>query len=311
MKISVIVAIYKPNRKYLLEELDSISAQSEIPDEVILIDDNSSDGTVEFLTDYIGNSKLNIWKLVENQTNIGCKDTFIKGMSLATGDVVFLADQDDLWNKDRVRIMRFAMEKTPSAAVLCCDFISFKEDNPIAEDYSKIQNDNISVELLNTEKDASINHPGCTYCIRTSFYKDLSHCFNHNSYHDIILYTTAWMQESLYCVHYKLHLYRRHSNALSLASTEYNKYKRLNRVRESYSIMLDVMSHYRLPETLTNRRIKAFELWHIRRINVLEKQTPKRVFFVLMSFRFYRSIMTIFVDILPERICMLIKKFGL
>ena len=59
MKLSLVMATYN-GEKYLRDQLDSIYRQTVVPDEVIVVDDNSRDGTVAILEDY----KKKIWSLL-------------------------------------------------------------------------------------------------------------------------------------------------------------------------------------------------------------------------------------------------------
>ena len=84
---------------YLREQLDSIYGQTLVPDEVIVVDDCSTDGTVEILKEYSIKYGL---KFYINDTNLGYNKNFAKGISLANGDYICLSDQDDVWKPDKV-----------------------------------------------------------------------------------------------------------------------------------------------------------------------------------------------------------------
>lgn len=84
---------------YLREQLDSIYGQTLVPDEVIVIDDCSTDGTVEILKEYSQRYGL---KYYINDTNLGFNKNFAKGISLANGDYICLSDQDDVWKPNKV-----------------------------------------------------------------------------------------------------------------------------------------------------------------------------------------------------------------
>lgn len=57
MKVSLVMAVYN-GEKYLIEQLDSIRKQTYIIDEVILIDDVSTDNSYELIHQYIDGYKL-------------------------------------------------------------------------------------------------------------------------------------------------------------------------------------------------------------------------------------------------------------
>lgn len=104
MKISLVLATYN-GEKYLKKQLDSIINQTTKIDEIIIVDDCSIDETVNIVTKYIRNNNLMDWKFVVNDENLGYRKNFRKAISMATGDIIFLCDQDDIWSKYKVEKM--------------------------------------------------------------------------------------------------------------------------------------------------------------------------------------------------------------
>ena len=62
MKTSIAMTTYN-GMDYLEELLDSIRTQTRIPDEVVIVDDCSTDGTPDFVIDYIERYGLSGWKI--------------------------------------------------------------------------------------------------------------------------------------------------------------------------------------------------------------------------------------------------------
>jgi cellulose synthase/poly-beta-1,6-N-acetylglucosamine synthase-like glycosyltransferase len=104
-KISVCIATYN-GAKYVGEQIASIQAQIGERDEIIVVDDASADNTVA-VVEAIGDPRI---KLTVHKENAGYVATFGHSLSLATGDYVFLADQDDHWAPGRVAAMAAALE---------------------------------------------------------------------------------------------------------------------------------------------------------------------------------------------------------
>ena len=75
--ISLVMPTYN-GETYLREQLDSIYGQTLVPDEVIVVDDCSTDGTVEILKEYSIKYGL---KFYINDTNLGYNKNFAKGIS--------------------------------------------------------------------------------------------------------------------------------------------------------------------------------------------------------------------------------------
>lgn len=102
MKISVALCTYNGER-FLEEQLQSIAAQTRPPDEVIVSDDASADGTVSLLHDFAQRNALSI-RVSVNKRPLGVLKNFEKAIGMCGGDVIFLCDQDDVWHPDKMRI---------------------------------------------------------------------------------------------------------------------------------------------------------------------------------------------------------------
>ena len=122
MTVSVCMGIYN-GEKYIEEQLDSILRQTRRAEEVILCDDCSTDRTVEIVRLFIEKHGLGeSWRLCCNKENRGYPGNFYYAMSLCAGDVVFLADQDDIWAETKLERMCAVLEEHPEAEVLACKF---------------------------------------------------------------------------------------------------------------------------------------------------------------------------------------------
>ena len=96
---SVCIAAYN-GELYIKKQVVSILEQLNTNDELIIIDDNSSDSTINIINDI----KDNRIKLYINKLNLGHVKTFEKAITLANGDYIFLSDQDDYWLPNRLNI---------------------------------------------------------------------------------------------------------------------------------------------------------------------------------------------------------------
>jgi len=99
--VSVAMATYNGDR-YLKEQLDSIYNQTYKNIEVIVCDDCSSDKTIEILEEYSNKFGL---KYFVNEMNLGFKKNFEKAISLCTGGLIALADQDDIWIQNKIEVL--------------------------------------------------------------------------------------------------------------------------------------------------------------------------------------------------------------
>jgi glycosyltransferase involved in cell wall biosynthesis len=105
-RYSVCMATYNGQR-FLDRQMTSILAQLGPDDEVVVVDDGSSDGTVDMLRNF-GDPRIT---LLQNPQNMGVNATFERAMAEARGDVIFLSDQDDVWLPGRLEFMAKACQR--------------------------------------------------------------------------------------------------------------------------------------------------------------------------------------------------------
>lgn len=96
--ISVCIATFN-GEQYIKEQLDSILPQLKIEDEVIISDDGSSDATLNIVKTY-NDARIKIFKNPKK----GVIYNFENAIRNALGDYIFLSDQDDIWNNNKVAV---------------------------------------------------------------------------------------------------------------------------------------------------------------------------------------------------------------
>lgn len=117
--ISVVLASYN-GEKYIEKQLESIARQSLPADEVIICDDCSSDRTAGIVSEFIEKNELSGWKLTVNGHNKGYSLNFLDAVNMASGDIIFMSDQDDVWHTDKLEVMSRVMSERPDITALCC-----------------------------------------------------------------------------------------------------------------------------------------------------------------------------------------------
>lgn len=100
-RISVVMATFNGGR-FIAPQLESILGQTLPPDEVVIVDDGSTDGTLDVARRLVGRANV---RIEVNATRLGPIGNFEKAMRLATGDLVFFADQDDEWLPEKIEVM--------------------------------------------------------------------------------------------------------------------------------------------------------------------------------------------------------------
>ena len=89
--ISIVIPVYNVE-KYVKETLISVKNQNSEPDEVIIINDGSTDNSYEIIKEF---SELNKWKIFQTE-NQGLGLTRNHGKSLAKSEYIYFLDSDDI-----------------------------------------------------------------------------------------------------------------------------------------------------------------------------------------------------------------------
>lgn len=128
-KISVAIATYN-GEKYLREQLDSLYSQTIKPDEVVVVDDCSSDGTSMILEEYRQRYGL---RFFINSNNLGVNRNFEKAIRNCTGDYIAISDQDDVWMPNKIETSLLKLKEIEKGKPACVTSKSI----PVTKDLSR------------------------------------------------------------------------------------------------------------------------------------------------------------------------------
>lgn len=117
MKISIAMATYN-GEKYIEQQLNSILCQNRLADEVIICDDQSTDATADIVKKFIEKHHLDNWHFEINAENKGFIGNFFGAIRKTTGDIIFLCDQDDEWETNRLQHMEKIIIDNPHIKAL-------------------------------------------------------------------------------------------------------------------------------------------------------------------------------------------------
>ena len=98
--ISIIITYYK-KKKYIQDNLNSITNQSYKKYEIIIIYDDQNLDEFHFLKKITKKNKK--IKIIKNKKQIGAGMSRNKGISVSKGDYVAFIDADDLWKKEKLK----------------------------------------------------------------------------------------------------------------------------------------------------------------------------------------------------------------
>ena len=162
MKISVAMASYN-GQKYIKEQVVSILENLGKDDELVISDDGSTDSTKEILKG-IKDKRI----ILIDGPRQGTKQNCANAIMHCDGDVIFLADQDDIWNKNKVKKVLDVFEKTNCSLVIHdCEIFDSASGKTIEKSFFAWRKSHIGI-IKNIWKNSYI---GCCMAFRSEMKK--------------------------------------------------------------------------------------------------------------------------------------------
>ena len=275
--VTVVLTTYN-GEQFIGEQLSSILEQTRLPDELVILDDCSCDRTVDIISHMIRNVEDLQCRLVINEQNKGWRRNFIDGFHLASGDIIFCADQDDIWEKNKIELMTDALKNNANINVLACNLTPLYEEGAkkLAGFYvEKYGNDHIAPVRL-SDRGFTVLRPGCTICFRRSIMNWVDRIWNEKLAHDEVLWAIGLVTDSLCIINEPLIRFRRHSNnnspsnekriapRLNRAECDLEKAKKIIDESDELNISKENQQFIRDQLSLSVDRVKAFQdrsLW--------------------------------------------------
>lgn len=191
--VSVVMATFN-GAAHLSKQLESLLGQSHLPDEVIIGDDASTDGTLGLLRSFAATAPFPV-TLVERPARLGYAQNFKVTAEIARGDLILFCDQDDIWDADKIRLVANAARET-SALAYSHDLTVFFESGkstsrPIPSYFDHLRGLGLPPDL---------SSKGCALAVRADFIRRFgwppaSSTVSHDAW--IALLTTALGQRAL------------------------------------------------------------------------------------------------------------------
>lgn len=294
MNVSVVLTTYN-GKKYIEVLLDSLKQQTKEIDELLIYDDGSTDGTPEFIRQYILANNLS-WKVHINEINKGWKQNFRDGILQANGDLVFPCDQDDIWEINKIERMVKIMEEVPTILLLSTDYSPIYEIGGQTVGHFKGENGKLEKVIFNSHF-ASAHRPGCVMAIRRELIERARKIWENWYPHDAFLWTLAVFFGGCYILHEPLICYRRHLG---------NATNRMTRNRRE--VILSLKRNYILAEWMLNTQVEAIDVSRLKiigkykvyaklRLELLENRKITNFFRLFIYAEFYKSLKQEFGDL--------------
>jgi len=221
--VSVIVCTYNGS-KYIEAQLNSIVKQTYQNQEIIVVDDLSTDNTLE-LVKTIAKQHQNI-KIVANKTNVGYIKNFERGIALAKGELISLSDQDDVWETTKTETL---VNNLNNHQLVYCDSLFVNESLASKnESFSSVKN------MLSTSNPLELIIDNCVSGHAMLFRKEifnLAQPFPEDIPHDWWLAYCATLKGSIKYIDQQLVKYRHHDNNVIVANKTKKTKSEKNRLR--------------------------------------------------------------------------------
>jgi len=185
------------------------------------------------------NGLVEKWRLYRSNENRGYPQNYYYAMSLCKGELVFLADQDDIWNPQKIQYMSQILKKHKEIHLLCCKFSLIDEMGQVIKAVmqpvvSKETGKISEVTLKRFFK--KCEWPGMVLAYRRSWYE--KKCFKVHSGimlpHDFLLGVWAAEENAFWQLDKELAYHRRHEK--NTGKEEYKINKLLQKRKKMWEI---------------------------------------------------------------------------
>lgn len=213
-EVTVLIPVYN-GEKYIGDCLESLLNQTYQNYKILVVNDGSSDNTLEVLKKYPV-------EVISYEQNKGISYALNLGIQHINSDYIIRMDSDDLAHYDRIRMQVAFMEKNPHIFMSCC--VSILEP-PVDNKWK--------VHFFNEKHITTVNelrmfylfhpyllHPGVIF--RTQEWKAKKYSYNSqfDGVEDFELHRRIIMEEEVYLLHLPLIYVRKREGSASSVSAE-------------------------------------------------------------------------------------------
>lgn len=205
MKVSVVMATYN-GMPYIEDQIKSIVSQVTPPDEIIIFDDCSTDGTFEFVSQAVKLYDVKI-EVFQQVCNVGYTRNFSSALEKATGDVIFLSDQDDVWMSQKISLMLEKLSESNKMIAIC--------DAELVSEGLQSKHASKMSQLISMEGSLNNHIMGCCIAIERPFLQKILPIPHGFRGHDNWIMGIGKFLDLVLYIEEPLQLYRRHQSNTS------------------------------------------------------------------------------------------------
>lgn len=162
--VSVVLALYN-GQKWIYEQMNSILKQLEENDELIVVDDCSTDLGLKVVRSF--NSPR--VRIIQNAANQGHVKTFVHGIENSRNEYILLSDQDDIWLDNRLAVMRDFLGKNSVDLLVTQYSVLNSEQLFDLENVKRVSSTEVLLDIFLGRHE----YYGCTYALRRSVFQGI------------------------------------------------------------------------------------------------------------------------------------------
>lgn len=234
MHVSVCMATYN-GELFIRDQIDSILRQLEPGDELIISDDSSSDKTVSIIK-AIGDSRI---LLLENNLFRHPIKNFENALKYASGEYIFLSDQDDIWLDTKYHDCLSLLEKAD--LVVSDSVVTDERLNPVHPSFFKFFGSRKGI-IYNTFHSSYFG--SCMAFKKGILNLALPFPETREIGHDLWIGLIAELTGTVIFYDKPLILYRRHLNTSTAAGTGRSNRSLYSKLRGRYIILKELLRFY-------------------------------------------------------------------
>ena len=241
-KISVIVASYN-YEKLIKETLDSLVAQTYKNFEVIIVDDGSTDNSIDVIKQYSQKHNNFFVYTHENGKNLGLCETIKLGIEKASGEYIAFCESDDIWTANHLSQKAKFIKKHKSSVIISNDLATFGDNRPDYQMYLqnirkllRVGRNNINI----TKYKYNMIPTFSAVTIKKSVLQDLNFDSYIPAWTDWWLYRQILSKHPLYYINKKLTKYRLHKS--------YNDLEQSSKQTQNIDVFLWLNDHIIQPK---------------------------------------------------------------
>ena len=214
--VSVLIANYNSS-SYIQDCINSLNSQTYKNLEIIFFDDNSSDNSLDII------KKFSNVKIIENkvQTKFGSLNqlnAFKEAIKISKGDLIFLLDSDDYFNKEKIEKVVDFFNNNKKAKIVF-DYPLIVENNNIYSKRTKIRFFKTYWPYI---------HPTSCISIKKNCFEELLKIISYKNFTDVwldlrICLFSKYILKDFYIINENLTFYRKTASNIS---SKFNKYSK-------------------------------------------------------------------------------------